>query len=201
MSAAFECDREEGACEFPENSAYYGCLGGHCGQPKCSFAKLDCNGDINDPNLQHRRLREERPRPEQLWQVRNKCNVAAGEQCVNEGAGPECAVPCVRFNLTNCGPEQCRDLLNDPRACGSCFRACPAAGPHQEAACRKGICELDCVAGFADCNGDPADGCGTNLPGSPGQLRGLRSRMQHRRGLPCIAGQCLMADCDAGPIQ
>ena len=196
-----ECDRDDGPCTFPGSSAYYGCLGGVCGQPKCSFAKLDCNGDLNEPSCNTDGCELNGLDSNNCGRCGNKCNIAAGEQCVNEGAGPECAVPCVRFNMTDCGPEQCRDLLNDPRACGSCFRACPAPGPHQEAACRKGICELDCVAGFADCNGDPTDGCETNLLAHPGNCGACGHACNIAAGQPCIAGQCLMTGCDAGIVQ
>ncbi len=50
------------------------------------------------------------------------------------------------------------DLSGDPRHCGRCGRVC--ARPGAEGLCVGGDCVPGpCAAGFADCNGDPGDGC------------------------------------------
>ena len=50
------------------------------------------------------------------------------------------------------------DLMNDPDFCGSCTTRCSnrdnAAG-----VCEMGTCDIACVDGFADCDGDPLTGC------------------------------------------
>lgn len=195
-----ECSRTDGDCELPD-TAFYGCVGGKCGKPKCEFMRLDCNGDLGEPSCNTDGC--ESPGvlvdPNNCGKCGNKCNVAAGEKCVIEGNGPECAVPCVRFNKTECF-GRCRDFLNDPQACGSCFNVCPAPGPNQESACRKGVCELDCLAGFADCNGDPSDGCETNILAHPGNCGACGHECNIAAGQPCIAGKCLTTDCGDGGI-
>jgi hypothetical protein len=52
------------------------------------------------------------------------------------------------------------DLRSDPKNCGQCGNACPAAA-HQTATCVASTCGAQCAPGFTDCNGNPADGCET----------------------------------------
>ena len=192
----------DGACES-DGTWHYGCVGGQCGQPKCEWMRLDCNGDLGDPECKTDGCESGGvlTDPNNCGKCGNKCDLAAGEQCVNEGSGPECAVPCVRFNKTEC-LGQCYDLRNDPRACGSCFNPCPEAGPNQESACRKGVCELDCLHGWADCNGDPSDGCETNIAAHPANCGACGNECNIAAGQPCVGGKCLMTECaDGGIVQ
>lgn len=54
------------------------------------------------------------------------------------------------------------DLLNDPTRCGSCTNACVT--PNATAACDNGTCAIAaCDGEWADCNGDPSDGCEVDL--------------------------------------
>ncbi|MBN9160686.1 MAG: hypothetical protein BGO98_13885 [Myxococcales bacterium 68-20] len=194
------CDPEGGTCGELPNGAYYGCYGGVCGTPKCKMPTADCNGDLGQPgcNSDGCEVPDVRTDPNNCGGCGIKCK--AGEECVNEGNGPECAVPCVRFGKVLCPFGQCRDLLNDVMACGSCSRFCQGAGPNQVSACRKGICELDCLPGFADCNGDPSDGCETNVMAHPGNCGTCGNACDVAGGQPCIEGKCLMTECDAGTV-
>jgi hypothetical protein len=117
---------------------------------------------------------------------------------VDEGNGPECAVPCARFGKTLCPGPRCVDLLNDPDACGACNAACRPAGPNQTRACEKGLCVYGCAPGFADCNGDPADGCETNLDAHPANCGACGHACDVAAGQPCVEGKCLTVPCDAG---
>lgn len=200
-TCGIQCDGT-GPCELPEG-AHYGCGEGECARPKCDFPRGDCNGDLNDPDCNSDGCET----PNIFLSVDNcgecgkKCNTEIGEDCVDEGNGPECAVPCARFGQTRCAFQQCHDLLNDPDACGSCSFVCPPASTNQARACRKGICELDCLPGFGDCNGDPSDGCETNLMAHPGNCGACGNSCDLVGGQPCIDGKCLMTECDAGGIK
>jgi hypothetical protein len=46
--------------------------------------------------------------------------------------------------------------------CGRCANAC-VSGPHSSATCSAGACGLACERGFADCDGDPRNGCEVDL--------------------------------------
>jgi hypothetical protein len=54
------------------------------------------------------------------------------------------------------------DLANDPYQCGACGHVCSwnnvVAPP-----CRAGRCVVECRGGFADCDGDPSNGCEIDL--------------------------------------
>jgi hypothetical protein len=187
----------------PPNT-YYGCGGGKCEQLKCSGSSADCNHDIGTLGCQ-----SDGCEVEDIKKDRNNCGgcgiqCAPNEECVDEGNGPECAVPCAtgaNAGKSKC-PNGCVDLLNDPNNCGGCGERCRNAGANELRACKKGLCAIECVPGFADCNGDPSDGCEVNLRNNPGNCGACGTRCDIVAGQPCIDGRCLMVECDGGgPVQ
>ena len=86
---------------------------------------------------------------------------------------------------THCGAA-CVDTQNDPAHCGGCGNACPERTGARNPGCSGGACTLVCDAGWADCDGDPANGCETNL-GNPSNCLGC--------GDACSGGD----ECRAGP--
>ncbi len=83
------------------------------------------------------------------------CVTAAGACTAPTGEQGECCGTCCGFT--------CRDTNSDPSNCGGCGRVCVL--PHTTAAaCAFGRCTVvTCEAGFANCNGNDADGCETSL--------------------------------------
>jgi hypothetical protein len=54
-------------------------------------------------------------------------------------------------------------LDTDPNNCSACGTKCPAVA-HGTPGCTAGVCGIGaCDVGYADCNGNPADGCEVNL--------------------------------------
>jgi len=54
--------------------------------------------------------------------------------------------------------ERCVDPDSDPMNCGGCGRTCVI--PNGAASCDEGSCGVGaCTSGFADCDGDPENGC------------------------------------------
>ncbi len=189
----------DGCTDMPPNT-YYGCGGGKCIKLKCGGASADCNQDVatlacSSDGCEVDDLRTD---PDKCGGCGIKCNV--GEQCIDEGFGPECAVPCTRFNLTKC-KQGCFDLLNDPNNCGGCGERCRNAGPNETRSCAKGLCAFECLAGFADCNGDESDGCEVNLKNHPESCGACGNRCDIAAGQPCVDGRCLMVECDKGGEQ
>ena len=90
------------------------------------------------------------------------------------------------------------DLLNDPSNCGACGSPCKEPGKNQARTCKKGVCAYECAPGFADCNGDPSDGCEVDLSIHPAHCGACDVACDVAAGQPCIEGKCLMTECDAG---
>jgi hypothetical protein len=64
------------------------------------------------------------------------------------------------------GTDGCETDLTSPASCGACGNAC--AFPNADAACVNLTCALGaCHAGFADCDGNPVNGCEVNLSTDP----------------------------------
>ena len=187
-----------GSCDPMPERAYYGCRAGKCGTLKCSQPSADCNGDLGSG-----KCGGDGCEVENIGADRNNCGgcgikCKAGEECVNEGNGPECAVPCAKAGKTLCPGPQCIDLLTDVSACGACNAPCRPPGPNQTRACVKGVCEYECKPGWADCNGDPSDGCETNLSVHPANCGACGNACIMAAGQPCVEGKCLTTSCDAG---
>jgi len=63
----------------------------------------------------------------------------------------------------NCagGIDEGFDKLTDVNHCGACYNQC--TNPHGTTECINGVCTPTCLGGWGDCNGDPDDGCETDL--------------------------------------
>ena len=70
-----------------------------------------------------------------------------------------------RDNNCNGEVDEGFDLQSDPLNCGACGIRC--GGPHATGACRAGRCDLACDEGYADCDGDPKNGCEASLGQAP----------------------------------
>lgn len=189
------------ACDPLPDRAYYGCAAGTCGHLKCGGFSRDCNGDLGPGkcNSDGCEIEDVSTDPNNCGGCGIKC--VGDEECIDEGNGPECAVPCARFGKVYCDAYGCVDLLNDPLNCGGCDSACRGAEDNEITSCKKGLCHYECAPGFADCNGDQSDGCETNLLSNPGNCGACGHECNVAAGQPCIEGACLMTECDAGPTK
>ncbi len=110
---------------------------------------------------------------------------------VSSDLGVRCAA-----GLTRCG-ESCIDLASSASHCGACGRVCDIA--HATADCASGACRLaTCDEGFADCNGDPADGCEVDLLTDTSHCGACATRCAFAHAAAtCEGGACVMNACDA----
>jgi len=197
------CEVPADACEQPHVA--YGCVLGQCGQKKCAVENntqyYDCNKDVFANTCTGDGCEVDSLKTtENCGTCGNKC--AANEECVNEGNGYECAVPCERSGKVRCS-NTCVDLLNDVQNCGTCGNACRFGGDDESklketASCKEGLCVYECQPGFADCNNDPSDGCETDLSVHSKNCGACGVTCDVAAGQPCIEGKCLMQECDAG---
>jgi hypothetical protein len=98
------------------------------------------------------------------------------------------------------------DLNSDPDNCGFCGNVC--SFPGAVGICEAGVCVLGpCASGFADCDGDPANACETNIAGDPDNCSACGVACSFTNADPlCVGGVCQMGacwpgwgDCDADP--
>ena len=190
------CDAP-GACADPPPNSYFGCFGGTCGKLKCAGLAADCDNDVGLRGCASDGCEV----PDVVHDAKNcggcgiTCNASKGEVCLDEGAGPECAVPCARFGQSKCG-DGCADFLTNVNNCGSCGNVCPTAGDNEERTCAKGLCAFACADGFADCNGDRSDGCETDLRSNPASCGACGATCDLGAGQPCVEGKCLLTPCN-----
>jgi serine/threonine protein kinase len=127
------------------------------------------------------------------------CRAAANQDTAcREGA---CAVSC-KPGWGDCNGDPADGcevkLESSPAHCGACGNVCRAAA-NQDVACRGGACVASCRPGHADCNGDPADGCETDVSSDDHNCGGCRKACAPPKGgsVSCESGRC-KPRCPAG---
>ncbi|RMG21674.1 MAG: hypothetical protein D6729_00220 [Deltaproteobacteria bacterium] len=108
-----------------------------------------------------------------------------------------------------CDGKTCVDTESNVAHCGGCDQPCEG-GPNAAPACVMGSCTLACDEGFADCDGDPSNGCEADLSspehcgrcgnacaGAPQASGQCADPASGRCGLACDPG---FADCDGDPV-
>lgn len=180
----------------PPPHMFYGCDQSQCNALKCivndSVFWSDCNHtqtdgcevDLRQPNLTN------------CGACGNACT--PGQQCFSQSdTGMDCQC---KGGKTLCGEGSCADLENDPRNCGSCGYVCPQAD-NEDLVCTHGICGLSPQPGRADCNGRTEDGAEVDLMKDPRNCGACGNSCDTNAGQPCVGGQCVTHDCDAGPVK
>ncbi len=179
------------ACMLP--NAVNGCSAGVCTIASCNTGFQDCdmaaaNGCEVDTAAD----------PSNCGGCKNVCalpNASAG--C----SGGACTVAMCAQPFANCNlvaADGCEVNTNtDPLNCGGCAHACNLA--NATAKCSNGACAIaQCATGFADCDGNPANGCEVNLGTSVANCGACGAACSNNNGVPsCSAGKCAIA-CSAG---
>ncbi len=187
------CDPSGGGAPVYENT-YYGCVKGTCGYPKCLLGYANCDGDITNgcetPLLDDANC----------GTCGNAC--PANTKCLLDSQQrPMCACPGDRaYCQTMCFGSvclgECSDLTWDADNCGGCGVKCSLQG-HADPICSFGTCSYRCKEGWADCNGDPGDGCEVNIYSDPRNCGDCGIACDAVAGQACVAGQCVVEPCDS----
>src|SRR5450432_491562 len=112
----------------------------------------------------------------------------------------KCALSC-GAGLANCDGDAANgcetNLRTDADHCGDC--ATPCSLPNGVAACAGGVCKVDsCIPPFADCNGDPKDGCEVNTKTDAANCGACGATCPAVNGAPFCAESACQITCDAG---
>ena len=183
------CPNTGDAGEPPANT-HYGCAGGECGHLKCDTGFADCDGSLVANGCETSLLSEKHC---------GGCKVACdpGQVCRLDGDGvPTCICPAGK---TLCG-SSCVDLRTDTGNCGGCGVNCNAlviVQTNGRPNCLFGSCSFECRDGWADCNGDPLDGCETSIASDPRHCGACGNACDLVSGQPCLGGQCAVEPCSS----
>ncbi len=101
------------------------------------------------------------------------------------------------FGDCNGNPNDgCETSLNSTSNCGGCGLVCPGA-PNASPVCTGGICGINCVGSFRNCDGNNANGCEINITtdsqncGACGNVCSLPNAMATCSGGICQVGACI----------
>ncbi len=132
---------------------------------------------------------------------------ACGMRCSLPGASAGCNNGRCVVSTCNDGVGDCdRDPTNgcevDTRTtvahCGACGMAC-APRANSTPACDAARCVYACNAGFADCDGDPSNGCEVDTRTTVAHCGTCATRCDAPNGTPsCEMGVCRVASCVTG---
>ncbi|MDO9017600.1 MAG: hypothetical protein Q7V43_11865 [Myxococcales bacterium] len=127
--------------------------------------------------------------------------------CMVSGGTPACSAGVCGLSMCAAGRGDCDrsaangcevDLSTTAAHCGTCGAVCDL--PNATASCAGGRCAVaSCAAGFADCNGNPADGCEVNVRADAAHCGGCGMRCAPANAAgACVAGACTIAACTGG---
>ncbi|MBI5514572.1 MAG: hypothetical protein HY909_12430 [Deltaproteobacteria bacterium] len=170
------------------------CVAGACTTMSCATGTANCNTSVGDGC------------EVSLTGDVSNCG-ACGHTCATPNGSPACAAGACAVGACNTGFADCNaaaadgcevDARSDVRNCGACGNACALA--HAAPVCAAGRCAVaTCDAGFADVDGDPANGCEVNLSTDPAHCGAPGNACSASNGTAaCAGGACAIASCDAG---
>ena len=182
-----------GACNAvcAPNNAVPACTNGVCGISSCLATFGNCDGNsFNGYETS-------------LISLTN-C-VSCGTVCSRSNAASSCASGTCSISSCNGGfgncdsnpANGCETPLNTLTDCNVCGTACSLS--NAVSSCESGTCFISsCNAGWADCDGNPANGCETSLNtltncGTCGIVCSLFNTISS-----CASGTCQLSSCNAG---
>ncbi len=112
-----------------------------------------------------------------------------------------CVVSCNRGfgNCDNMVANGCEtNLLTTVTSCGACGRTC--SFPNATPTCANGACAMGaCNPGFADCDGNPANGCETVVSNNINNCGACGNRCAFANATAaCVSGTCEIGACASG---
>jgi hypothetical protein len=164
------------------------CTNGSCGIGTCSAGFANC--DNNATNGCEININSD---PNNCGACGNVCSSANGAATCTNGS---CGIGTCTAGFANCdnnATNGCETNTNtNINNCGGCGIACNVA--NGVPACTNGSCGVSaCNAGFANCDGNPANGCEININSDPNNCGGCGTFCAS--GQVCTSGQCVATSC------
>lgn len=126
----------------------------------------------------------------------NDCKVTKGQNwicdagaCIVNYCDPDTLLDCDKDKKNGCEVDGTTDVSN----CKFCGNACSLA--HAVNECVGQVCKIkSCDSGWANCDGNEANGCETNIGTDPGHCGGCNQACNSTNGIPaCSGGKCAIA--------
>ena len=167
------------------------CVGGACNLDMCDMGYGSCDGNLVTGC------------ETDLLTDLDHCG-ACGAVCNLANATHSCIAGDCTLEMCDMGYDDCNmvetdgceiDLLNDAVNCGSCGTVCVV--DNGTPTCEMGACAvLECDPGFADCDGDPTNGCEVNTLESTNNCGTCGNACTYTDGIGiCSSGSCELAGC------
>ena len=132
---------------------------------------------------------------------------SCGTACVTPNGTPSCVGSVCTIKSCNPGFADCDgnpsngcevSLSNDVNNCGSCGTLC--ATPNGTPSCVGSVCTIkSCNPGFADCDGNPSNGCEVSLSNDVNNCGGCGTACVTPNGTPsCVGSVCTIGSCNPG---
>jgi hypothetical protein len=195
-----------GGCGIDQNTDVNNC--GHCGVKcgtghaestceqgtcvlKCDSGWGDCDG--NAANGCETSLLRDATR---CGACENICNLSKATAACTNGV---CTISTCQSGWGDCNGEPtdgCEgNLQTDSDHCGACSTACSRTGGTPS--CGSGKCSIACGTGYADCDGDAANGCEVDLRISVSHCGSCPNACQLKADATpvCKSGTCGISDC------
>ncbi|MBI5535313.1 MAG: hypothetical protein HY898_21475 [Deltaproteobacteria bacterium] len=180
-------------CAFPHATS--ACASGTCQLAACQADYLNCDAQAANGCEVYSKTD-----PDHCGSCPTSCNPDGGTQksckngvCVTDTCAPGTG-DCDGNTSNGCETN----TNTSPTSCGSCGFACQFA--HATPICTSGDCHLaSCDAGYANCDGNEANGCESNTLTSTSNCGGcgaLCTAKPHATAA-CVAGSCEL-NCDTG---
>jgi hypothetical protein len=173
-----------------------GCQNGKCGV-FCAKGKANCDGDAtNGCETPLGTLTD-------CGFCGDGCDLANAQTSCDNGV---CTLVQCKPGFANCNTNQpngaadgCEINTNtDAGNCGFCGNVCPS-GPHSTAVCQNGGCKLNCDPGYADCDGNPNNGCEVHTDVDKDNCGTCGHGCVVANGTAaCTSGVCSIAQCNNG---
>jgi hypothetical protein len=121
--------------------------------------------------------------------------------CISGDCAKGACTPTCADGLASCDGDSTNgcetNVRTDPNHCGGCATTCKL--PNATADCSGSICRVaSCADGFADCNGDPMDGCEINTKTDKVNCGTCGKACPSVNGQPYCAEAACQITCDAG---